>query len=91
MATANINVRVDESLKRSAEILFDEIGMNMSTAINIFLKQAVREQGIPFPLKIEPPNAETLQALAEVEEMQKHPEKYKGYTDVDEMMRELLE
>lgn len=67
MATANINVRVDETLKKSAETLFEEIGMNMSTAINIFLKQAVRENGIPFQLKLETPNIETIKAIEDVE------------------------
>ncbi|MBQ6675726.1 MAG: type II toxin-antitoxin system RelB/DinJ family antitoxin [Ruminococcus sp.] len=48
MATANINVRVDENLKKNAEKLFEDLGMNMSTAINIFLRQSVEFEGIPF-------------------------------------------
>lgn len=88
MATTNLNVRVDENLKKSAEELFNELGMNMSTAINIYLKQAVRKQAIPFELKA--PNAETLEAIEEVKQMKEHPELYKGYTDVDEMIKELL-
>lgn len=90
MATTNLNVRVDEDVKRDVEEILDEIGLNMSTAINIFLKKVARDRGIPFPLKAEQPNKETLEAFAEVEEMKKNPDKYKGYTDVDDMMRDLL-
>ena len=48
MATTNINVRVDTELKQSAEELFDDLGLNMSSAINMFLKSAVNYGGIPF-------------------------------------------
>lgn len=48
MATTNINVRVDSKLKADAETLFSDLGMNMSTAIIIFLKTAVRQNGIPL-------------------------------------------
>ena len=48
MATANINVRVDSSLKQAAESLFSDLGLNMSTAITMFLKSAVSYDGIPF-------------------------------------------
>jgi DNA-damage-inducible protein J len=68
MATTNINVRVDENVKKNADNIFNELGMNMSTAINIFLKQAIREHGIPFDLKLEQPNEETLMAMKDVEE-----------------------
>ena len=62
MATTNLNVRVDENLKKTADTLLNELGLNMSTAINIYLKQIVRENGIPFEIKLDKPNAETLQA-----------------------------
>ena len=50
--TTNINVRVDEDLKRQAESIFTELGLNLSTAMNLFLRCAVRYGGIPFDLKI---------------------------------------
>ena len=71
MATANINVRVDSSLKQAAESLFSDLGLNMSTAITMFLKSAVSHNGIPFEVKRQVPNAETAAALAEYEEMKK--------------------
>ena len=51
MATTNINVRVDTELKQSAESLFNDLGLNMSTAITMFLKSAVSYDGIPFEIK----------------------------------------
>ena len=63
MANTSMNIRMDADVKRQAEALFGEIGMNMTTAINIFLKQSIRENGIPFELKINQPNAETLEAI----------------------------
>ncbi len=89
MASVNINVRVDEDVKREAEFLFDDLGLNMTTAMNMFLKACLRNNGIPFDL-YRKPNAETLEAMKEVEYMEKNPDLCKGYTDVDEMMRELL-
>ena len=77
MATTNINVRVDSELKKSAEALFDDLGLNMSAAITMFLKSAVSHDGIPFDVKRFTPNAETRAALAEYEEMKKNPGKYK--------------
>ena len=60
MATTNINVRVDTSLKKDAEKLFNELGLNMSSAITMFLKSAVSYEGIPFEIKRIRPNAETV-------------------------------
>lgn len=64
--TTNLNIRVDEELKRKAEAIFAELGLNVSTAINIFLRYSVRYGGIPFELRIEKPNAETLAAIDDV-------------------------
>ena len=89
MATANINVRVDKELKQEAEVLFNELGLNMSSAITIFLKKAVSSNGIPFDLKRAQPNEETRAALAEYDEMEKNPSKYRRYKSFDDMMSEL--
>ncbi len=90
MATTNITIRMEEELKKQAEELFSDLGLNMTTAFTMFAKQAVREQKIPFILS-RTPNQETLEAIKEIEEMKKNPENYKGYTNVDEMMKELLQ
>jgi len=91
MATTNINVRVDAELKQSAEALFDDLGLNMSTAITMFLKSAVNHDGIPFEVKRFTPNAETRAALAEYDEMKKNPGQYKRYDSFDDLMDEVLE
>lgn len=54
MATTSITIRMDEDLKRRAEALFAEIGMNMTTAFTVFAKAAVRQQKIPFELQADP-------------------------------------
>ena len=50
----NINVRVDSDVKNKAQQVFSAIGMDMTTAVNIFLRQAIRKNGIPFELIAEP-------------------------------------
>lgn len=90
MSTSNMSIRIDSDVKAKAQALFSALGIDMTTAINIFLRQAIQHQGIPFNVALTKPNQETLDAMTEVEDMKIHPEKYKGYTDVDAMMKELL-
>ena len=65
----NINIRLDKNLKEQAESLLSELGMNMTTAFNIFLRQTVREGKIPFEISVNRPNAVTLASMQEVEDM----------------------
>ena len=88
--STNLNIRVDSNLKKEAENLFKKLGLNMSSAINVFLAQSVREQAIPFEIHEDRPNKKLLKALKEVEKMKKNPEKYKGYTNIDELFDDLL-
>lgn len=67
--TTNINIRLDRDLKEQAEDLFKEFGMSMTTAFNIFLRQAVRQGKIPFEISVNRPNAETIAAFQEIEDM----------------------
>lgn len=85
-----LSIRVDEEVKKQASDLFADLGLDMSTAVNMFLRQAILRDGLPFEVLREVPNAETLAAIEEVQEMKKHPENYKSYTDIDEMFKELL-
>ena len=55
--TVNLNIRVDEKLKRRAESIFNELGMNLTTALNLFLRSSVRYGGIPLELRLEQPEA----------------------------------
>lgn len=87
MAMSNINIRIDADKKAKAQELFSSLGMDMSTAINLFIQQAIDFNGIPFVIRKY--NAETEAAFAEVEEMKKHPDLYKGYTNIDELFEDL--
>lgn len=89
MTTANINIRVDANLKKEAENLFNDLGLNMSSAITMFLKSAINHDGIPFDVRRMRPNAETRKALAEYAEMKAHPEKYKRYRSFAELAEDV--
>lgn len=89
MSTVNVTIRMDESLKKQADALFSELGMNMTTAFTIFTKQAIREQGIPFNIELTP-SVQTLSALEEVKAMKKDHSLGKSYSDVHEMVEDLL-
>lgn len=69
MANTSMNIRMDSEIKKQAEEIFAEFGINMTTAVNIFLRQTIRENGIPFELKLNVPNVETVQAIKEGEKM----------------------
>lgn len=86
--TTNVSFRMDTELKAQAEALFSELGMNLSTAFNIFVRQSLREGGIPFAIKLEEPNKETIAAMLEAERIAKDPN-VKSYSDVEEALREL--
>ena len=90
MPTTSMTIRMDSAVKQQAQELFAALGMDMTTAVNIFLRQAIQRQGLPFEVALHHPNRESLEALAEVREMKQHPERYKGYTDAEAMMKELL-
>ncbi len=65
MAMTNLNIRIDKEVKDQAEEIFNALGMNMTTAINIFLRTTIREHGIPFDLKLDTPNDTTSAAIEE--------------------------
>ena len=80
---ANIIVRVDSQLKQQAEILFQEMGMNMSMAINIFLKQVVKDQGIPFTITNKP-NRQTQKAIKNSQNKKKLSKNFENVEDLFE-------
>ncbi len=90
IAVAQISIRVDDDVKRRAEQALDDIGLSMSAAINVFLRKVAREQRIPFELSADIPNAETIEAIQEVKKLKANPGLGKTYTDVDQMMEDLL-
>ena len=90
MSKVSTNINLDPNLKKSAQELFYDLVLDLTTAVTIFLKQSVRQQKIPFEIKKDIPNAETIVAMNEFHEMKKHPENYKKYSCFKEAMREVL-
>ena len=68
MEYANLNIRTPKETKIKAERIFDELGITTTTAFNIFLKQVIRTNGIPFELVLDTPNEETIKAIKEADE-----------------------
>lgn len=88
MATTNLNIRTDKEIKEQAEQIFSDLGLNMTTAVNMFLRSTIRENGIPFDLKLEVPNEVTAAAIEEGRRIASDPD-VKGYTDMNELKAEL--
>lgn len=86
MKNVNVTLRVDEDLKKQADALFSELGLNLTTAFNIFLRQSVREQQIPFQVTKNVPNAVTLAAMDAAE---KGEDLYGPYDNVSTLMEAL--
>ena len=90
MARTSMNISLDPQLKQDSQELFADLGIDLSTAITLFLKQSLRVQGLPFAVTRENPNAETAAALNEYHEMKAHPEKYERYASFKDAMDEVL-
>ena len=86
MKSVNVTIRVDEDIKQQADALFSELGMSLSTAFNIFLRQSVREQRLPFVVSKNTPNAVT---LAEMDAAEKGTDLHGPYDSVEELMEAL--
>lgn len=85
--TTNVTIRLDTGLKTEADAFFREMGMTMNTAVNIFLRQTLREGRIPFSIGLPQFNRETVEALLEAERIAKDPT-VKRYS-VEEALQEL--
>ncbi len=84
MSTTNLNIRTDKDVKEEAEKIFNELGLNMTSAVNIFLRTAIRERGIPFELKLDVPNETTIAAIEEGRRMASDPSSPR-YSSIDEL------
>lgn len=90
MATTNLTVRIDESIKAQFDALCNELGLSASTAVNIFARAMVREQGFPFPITMrDEPNAETIAAMLEAREIAAGRIPAKRYATAQEAFAEL--
>ena len=86
MTPVSTNIKIDPELKEQAQDLFESLGMNLTTAVNVFLRQSVREQAIPFRIGEPVPNAETLQAIRDA---RRGVGLSRGFTSVKELMEDL--
>ncbi len=86
--TTNFSVRMDRDVKKQCESLYGELGMSLTTAINVFLRQSLRVGGLPFNPTVNSPNAATIAAMQEAERITRDPNA-KRYSDVEEALREL--
>ncbi len=90
MAKVSTNITIDAETKAKAQAMLSDFGMDLSTAVNIFLKQMIYEGAIPFAISREVPNNVTLAAMKEAREMYASPNSYKKYNSVDSMMEDIL-
>ena len=81
---ANVNIRIDDNVKKEAEAIFNELGLTPTAAITLFYKQVIRTYSIPFELKLDMPNKETIDAINEVE-----TKKSKTYISTKQLMDDL--
>ncbi|MEE1239187.1 MAG: type II toxin-antitoxin system RelB/DinJ family antitoxin [Acutalibacteraceae bacterium] len=90
MAKVSTNISIDADIKAQAQELFSDLGIDLSTAVNIFLRQSIRENAIPFSVSRDVPNAETVAAMKEAEDFKRNPQSYKSYGSFSEMFDEVM-
>lgn len=88
--TSAINVQVDSATKQEATAILNDLGLSMSAAINLFLKQVVKRDGLPFEVVNPKPSKELRKALKEAKKIIKNTNNYPGYTDMDKLKETLL-
>ena len=89
-ATTNFSVRMNSEIKEQCEALYGELGINLTTAINVFLRQSLRAGGFPFDVRLERPNQETIAAMLEAERLARDPA-VKRYSNVEDALKVLKE
>lgn len=87
--TTNISIRMDYELKKQADAFFSELGMNLSTAFNIFVRQSLREGRIPFDITLEKPNEETIAAMKETQAIIEGKIEAKEYSSACELFDDI--
>lgn len=85
-----INIQIDSETKNEATTILNNLGLSMSTAINIFLKQVIKNDGLPFEVKNPKPNRRLRKAIKEAERIANDPN-HKGYRNIEELFKSLEE
>ena len=84
MATAPTQIRIDADVKKQATMLFNNLGLDMSSAVNMFLHQCILRGGLPFPVEMPMYSKETLDAMAEARRISRDPEA-PSYSSMEEL------
>jgi len=87
--TASMYIRIDPQVKSDVEDIYSRYGMSITDAINVFLYTSRKIGGLPFDLRPSVPNAETVAAIKEVEEMKRNPHLYKSFDSVEALFEDL--
>ena len=90
MITVPTQIRIDAQVKEQASILFGNLGLDMSSAVNIFLRQCILRGGLPFSVELPYYNDETIAAMAEAKRISRDPD-VKGYDNMEELKKSLEE
>jgi DNA-damage-inducible protein J len=87
--TASLYIRIDPQVKTDVESVYARYGMSITDAINVFLHTSRNVGGLPFDLRPSVPNAETVAAIKEVEEMKRNPHLYKRFDNIEALFEDL--
>ena len=90
MATVPTQIRIDADIKKQATELFNDLGLDMSGAVNLFLHQCVLRGGLPFSVEMPRYSQRTLDAMEEARRISRNPD-VKGYSSMDELKKALEE
>ena len=86
--TASLNIRLDSDVKKNAESVYSRYGLSLTEAVTVFIHQSCNVGGLPFDLRPLRPNAESLAAMAEAEQISRDPS-VKGYRDMNALFKDL--
>ncbi len=89
--TSAININIDKETKDEATKVLNSLGMNMTTAITLFLRQVIKTDGIPFEIKNPKPTRKLKRALKEADKIASGKIKSKGYRNIDELFKDILD
>ena len=86
MSKTSMSIRLDSEVKEQAQQVFSNLGMDMTTAINIFLRQAIQYQGLPFDVRLDE-NQKLLQVLTDVDQNRNMSQSFESVSDLMEDLR----
>jgi len=87
--TASLNIRLNPEVKKTAETVYAHYGLSLAEAVTVFIHQSCNLGGLPFDLRPPAPNAVTLAAIEEVQEMKRNPHLHKSFDSVEALFEDL--